>query len=102
MFIARWQIDAKFGHKDQAIEQLRKWEKTVGKKAGLPGEFQYLTGSVGALEARVEANLEVASLAELENFFAAIAKVPEQKKWAEALEPHVVSGTSRWEILRVL
>jgi len=34
MFVARWHIDAGFGHKQTVIDLLRKWEREVGTKAG--------------------------------------------------------------------
>ena len=42
------------------------------------------------------------SLAELERFFETIATIPEHATWGKKLEPFVVSGTSRWSILRVV
>lgn len=63
---------------------------------------RYLTGSIGARESTVGMNLEVESLAELEKAFEAISKLPSHKEWGRKLEPLVVSGTSRWEIFRVL
>ncbi len=103
MFIARWQIDARFGHKSSVIALMRKWEAEVGSQVGLPEmEFGLLTGSIGAREATVEASHKVASLAQLEGFFSRIGEVPAHAAWGKELEPFVVSGTSRWEILRVL
>ncbi len=102
MFITRWQIDARFGHKDKVIELLRNWDRDIGSQAGLQNNIQYLSGSIGAREATVENNVTVTSLAELEAGFAAIGQSDAHKKWGEALEPHVVSGTSHWQILRVL
>jgi len=52
MFVARWQIDARFGHKETVIDLLRKWEREVGTKAGTDRmAFKILTGSIGAREA---------------------------------------------------
>src|SRR6266481_8288460 len=73
MFVARWQIDARFGHKQTVIDLLRKWEREVGTKAGTDKmAFKILTGSIGAREATVEANHAVESIAQLEQFFTAI------------------------------
>jgi hypothetical protein len=103
MFIARWQIDARFGHKQQAIELMKEWERDIGSKAGIDMKRSVIsTGSIGALEATIENNIAVESLAELEAFFAAIAKIPAHAEWGTKLEPHVVSGTSRWSIFRVV
>lgn len=103
MFIARWQIDARFGHKQDAIDLMREWEREIGSKAGIDMTRSVIqTGSIGALEATIENNISVDSLAELEAFFAKIAKIPAHAEWGKRLEPHVVSGTSRWSIFRVV
>lgn len=103
MFIARWQIDARFGHKQQAIELMKEWERDIGSKAGIDMTRSVIsTGSIGALEATIENNIAVESLAELETFFEAIAKIPAHAEWGKKLEPYVVSGTSRWSIFRVV
>jgi len=103
MLIARWQIDARFGHKQKVIELMHYWLKEIGSKAGTGKmDVKLLTGSIGAREATLEVNHSVASLAELEQFFAAIGKNEAHAKWGKDLEPYVVSGSARWEIYRVL
>ena len=83
MLIARWQIDARFGHKQTVVDLLRKWEREVGTKAGTDKmDFKILTGSIGAREATVEANHTVESIAQLEQFFAAIGKIEaHRERW---------------------
>ena len=103
MLIARWQIDARFGHKQAVIDLLRKWEREVGAKAGVGDHnFKMLTGSVGAREATVETNHSIESLTELERFFEAIGKMDAHKQWGKDMEPLVVSGSAHWQIYRVL
>ena len=103
MFVARWQIDARFGQKAAAIESMRRWEREIGPQAGLAEmEFMLLTGSIGAREATIEASHKVESLARLEQFFEQIGKIEAHHAWGKELEPLVVSGTSRWEIFRQL
>jgi hypothetical protein len=103
MFVARWQIDARFGHKQTAIDLLRRWERDVGRQAGTDKmDFKILTGSIGVRESTIEANHAVGSLAQLESFFAAIGKIEAHKQWGEDLEPYVVSGSPCWTIYRVL
>jgi hypothetical protein len=103
MLIARWQIDARFGHKQNVIDLLRRWERDIGSKAGTGKmDFRLLTGSVGAREATVETNHTVESLAQLESFFEALGKIDAHKQWGKDLEPYVVSGSSAWNIYRVL
>jgi hypothetical protein len=103
MFSARWQIDAKFGHKQTVLEMMRQWERDIGSKAGIEDlQFQIMTGSIGAREATIETHHQVESLARLEEFFAKIAKIDAHAKWGKDMEPHVVSGTSLWQIFRVV
>ena len=76
MFSARWQIDAKFGHKQTVLELLKKWEREIGSQVGIADlKFQIMTGSIGAREATVESHHQVESLAQLEAFFAKIGKI---------------------------
>ena len=103
MMIARWQIDARFGHKQEVIARLRTWARDIAPQAGLNVEKGWLlSASVGALEATVEHNWEVADLAELDRAWAKLATLADHAQWGKDLEPYVVSGTSRWTIFRVL
>jgi len=103
MFSARWQIDAKFGHKQTVLELMRKWERDIGSKVGVEDlNFRIMTGSIGAHEATIETHHEVESLAKLEEFFAKIGKIDAHAKWGKEMEPYVVSGTSLWNIFRIV
>ncbi|MEJ6781929.1 hypothetical protein [Aminobacter sp. Piv2-1] len=103
MFVARWKIDARFGHKQSAIDLLRQWEREIGPQAGTDKmTMQILTGSVGAKEATIEVNHQVASLAQLEEMFAKVSKIDAHAQWGKKLEPLVVSGSSYWNIYRVV
>jgi hypothetical protein len=49
MMIARWQIDARFGHKQTVIDMLRTWAKDIAPQIGwTPEKGRMLTGSIGA------------------------------------------------------
>ncbi|WP_296745501.1 hypothetical protein [Mesorhizobium sp.] len=103
MFSARWQIDAKFGHKQTVLDMMRQWERDIGAQVGLANfKFQIMTGSIGAREATVESHMQVETLAQLEEFFAKIGKLDAHAKWGKEMEPYVVSGTSFWQIFRVV
>ena len=101
MLIARWQIDARFGRKQKVMDALARWTREIAPKVGLL-KGQMLTGSIGALEATVEHNWEVADLAELERAWAQLPAIDAHKQWSADLEPDVVSGTARWTIWRVV
>lgn len=103
MFIARWQIDARFGHKQAVIDLMRRWEREVGRQAGTDKmDIKILSGSVGAREATMEVNHSIESLAMLEDFYARIGKIDAHRQWGNDMEPHVVSGSSFWNIYRVV
>ncbi|MGE8364776.1 hypothetical protein [Cupriavidus sp.] len=101
MLIARWQIDARFGHKQEVIERLQAWAREIAPQAGLV-TGRLLTGSIGALEATVVHDWEVNDLGELDRAWGRLASIPAHAQWSKDLEPFVVSGTARWEIYRVL
>jgi len=101
MLIARWQIDARFGHKQQVIDMLQRWAREIAPQAGMT-TGRLLTGSIGALEATIVHDWEVADLAELDRAWAKLATIPEHAAWGKELEPYVVSGTARWEVYRVI
>ena len=101
MLIAKWQIDARFGHKQHAIEQLQAWSRDIAPLVGLT-RGRLLTGSIGAREATIVHEWEVADLGELDRAWAKLATLPAHVQWGKSLEPDIVSGTARWEILRVI
>ena len=61
-----------------------------------------LTVSIGALEATVMHEWEVENLTEIEKVWSKLATHPDHQQWGRELEPYVVSGTSRWQVYRVL
>ena len=103
MMIARWCINAKFGYKQNVIDLMQSWLREIGPQVGITAEkTRLLTGSIGALEATIQTEHLVEDLGELSRMWDKLASIPAHKQWSKDLEPHVVSGTSRWEIYRVL
>ena len=103
MMIARWQIDARFGHKQTVIQSLGKWFDDIGSQIGWTSDrVRILTGSVGAPEATVVSEIQISDLSELDDSWDRLASIDAHGQWSKDLEPHVVSGTARWEILRVI
>ncbi|HVL55517.1 MAG TPA: hypothetical protein VM491_03370 [Burkholderiaceae bacterium] len=101
--IARWQIDARFGHKQKVIEMLQKWNSEIGSQLGVGAEkSRIVTGSIGAAEATIEQEWQVPDLAELERAWAKLGSLAAHAQWGRELEPYVVSGSSRWTIYRVI
>jgi hypothetical protein len=103
MMVARWSIDAKFGYKQNVIDLMQRWLREIGPQVGFGADkARLLTGSIGALEATIQTEHLVSDLGELNEVWEKLATIPAHKQWSKDLEPHVVSGTNRWEIYRVL
>lgn len=103
MMLARWSINARFGYKQNVIDAMQRWLREIAPQVGIAVErTRLLTGSIGALEATVQSEHMVENLAELEKAWDKLATLDAHKQWGKELEPYVVSGTSRWEILRLL
>lgn len=103
MMIARWCINAKFGYKQNVIDLMQRWVAEIAPQAGFSaGKMRLLTGSVGALESTLEMEHVINDLGELDRAWDKLAQIEAHKQWGKELEPYVVSGTSRWEVYRVL
>ncbi len=103
MFVARWQIDPRFGYEENVIDLLRKWQREIGSKAGTDRmDFKILTGSIGAREATVEANHTIENMDQLDRFFESIGKIDAYRQWGKDLEPYVVSGSALWNVFRLV
>ena len=101
--VARWNIDAKFGYKQNVIDLMERWLREIGPQVGFTADrARLLTGSIGALEATIQTEHLVKDLNELNQAWEKLATIPEHKQWSKDLEPYVVSGTNRWEIYRLL
>tara|TARA_B110000238_G_C16060724_1_gene410348 strand:- start:752 stop:1063 length:312 start_codon:yes stop_codon:yes gene_type:complete len=102
MIVACWSIDAKFGHKSDLIDSLSKWQNSFGTQIGWKGKCRILTGSIGALESTVISEITLDNLSELNESWDKLAKLNEHKKWSVELEPHVVSGSMKWEVFHIV
>lgn len=101
MILARWSIDARFGHKQTVIDSMMQWQKEIGSTIGW-SNLRLITGSVGARESTVQSEVVLTDLAELSACWDKLAKIEAHKQWSKDLEPYIVSGTPRWEIFRIL
>jgi len=102
MMIARWHIDARFGHKQAVIDLMRQWWREIAPQIGWTvDQVRILTGALGAKESAIEVEVILTDLAALNAAWARLAEASGQAEWAEALEPHIVSGTPAWTVHRV-
>jgi len=103
MMIARWSIDAKFGHKPEVLESMNKWFDEFGSQIGwTKDKCRILVGSVGALESQIVTEITIKDLSELDDSWRKLGTLDGHKEWSKNLEPHIVSGTQKWEILRIV
>jgi hypothetical protein len=72
MLHARWQIDGRFGRKQDVIERLQAWARDIAPLVRLR-DGHLLTGSIGALEATLEHAQLIVSLADLEQAWPKLA-----------------------------
>lgn len=101
MIIARWYCNARFGKKPELIDHIRNWWETIGKEIGQT-DYVIYTGSIGAEESLVTVDVKAASLAELNEQWDKLADREDHKAFGSEIEPLLVSGTTRWEVLRMV
>ncbi len=103
MMIARWHIDARFGHKQDIIDSLKKWKAEIGTQIGWTADrTRIATGSIGAFESTVELDVQIEDLAELSASWAKLGTIEAHKKWSKDIEPYIVSGTTHWQVFRLV
>jgi hypothetical protein len=103
MMLARWQFQARFGHKNEAIKLLKQWNEQIGAQTDIDVTgSRILTGSVGASEALVEMEIEIEGLDDLQKFFDKIAAISMHQDWGKRMGDVVVSGSTRWEVFRIV
>lgn len=103
MMIARWTCEAKFGFKNEALALHKEWQEQIGSQTDIDvSKTRTLTGSVGAKEAIIQDEMEVANLAELDAFFDKIASIQMHADWGKKFSEVIVSGSTYWEVYRVV
>jgi len=103
MMIARWHIDARFGHKQAALALMRRWWREIAPQIGWSADqVRIASGAVGAKESDIEVEVAIADLAALDDAWTRLAEAEGQEAWAAELESHIVSGTPRWTVHRVV
>jgi len=103
MMIARWQLDARFGHKNEVINLLKNWNEEFGTKIGWTADkTRITTGSIGVAESRVVSEIQIKDLAELSDAFEKLNGLDGHAEWGKRMEPLIVSGSTCWEIHRVI
>ena len=100
---ARWHVLAQFGHKQEAISLLKEWRDQIGSQTNIDATgMRMITGSVGANEALIEMEFEIADLDALQQFYDKIGSITMHADWGKKMGEVVVSGSTRWEVFRVV
>lgn len=95
---ARWCIDIRYGVKVEAVELLQEWVRDIGSKAGLNRfNTQINSGSLGIPESRLEMEIALDSLAELDAFRANIP-ADLHKAWSQRAQHYIVDGSPSWQV----
>jgi len=103
MLIARWSCEAKFGMKGEALALLKEWQEQIGAQVGMEAKrLRTITGSVGAKEALIEDEFEIDNLTQLDEFFSKIARVKMHADWGKKMSEVIVSGSTKWDVYRVV
>jgi len=103
MIIARWIVEARFGHKQEAIGLMRLWWREIAPQIGWSSDqVRLLSASIGTSEAAIEVEIALGTLADLDTGWSKLASLDAQLEWAKELERHVVSGSPRWIVHRVV
>ncbi len=103
MMIARWHIDARFGHRQTVIDSMKTWSRDIAGQIGwTKDKLRIASGSIGALESTIEVDVLVQDLSELNASWNKLGSIPAHKEWSKQIEPHIVSGTPRWEVFRIV
>ena len=101
--VARWQFTAKFGRKKEALDLIKEWNSEIGSQTNIDmSKSRIITGSVGTSEGLVENEMEIDDLKALDDFFAKIASIQMHSEWGPKMGEVIVSGSTRWEIFRVV
>lgn len=103
MMIARWQFEAKFGYKQDAINLITKWYNEIGSQIGWPlDKVRIITGSVGASESIVECEIEIEEMKSIDESWIKLATIEKHKTWGKQFEKYIVSGSTKWQFYRVV
>ncbi|KAK9844342.1 hypothetical protein WJX74_001025 [Apatococcus lobatus] len=97
---ARWSLDCRYGRKGDAQALMQEWVRDVGSQAGLTRfNARISSGAVGVPESRLELEIELDGLAELDDFWSRIPAVG-HKAWSERASHVIVDASPRWDVLR--
>ena len=103
MLLCQWHLDIVYGHQADALAILRAWgvEKAASSEFRRARATRLMVGHVGVSPSLVVDEYTFDSLGDFE---AALGDMgaPQFRRHSDALAPHVVPGSQRWEVYRVV
>jgi len=97
MYVARWRFTARFGHRDEVLKLLSKWEIDVGHRIGWR-QVRVLAGGIGVPDTEVELEVKIDGLDELQAAWTDMGRVPYHADYQKQLAELIVPGTDRWTV----
>ena len=96
--VARWVLRAKFGRKLRVCSLLHEWLDDIASHAGAePSKARVLAGAIGEDETRIELELGLWSMSELEHIIASLDR-SSHSAWSQRLE-HEIEGSPCWVVM---
>ncbi|AKT39332.1 hypothetical protein [Chondromyces crocatus] len=103
MYIARWHFTAREGQTNACITHLRKWAIDVGDRIGWkPSAIRFIQGAIGEGEGRIELEVQLDSLSDLEGAWSDMKGVPYHAQHQRELEGLLVPGSVHWTVHRIV
>jgi hypothetical protein len=103
MFVCQWHLDVLYGKQGAAVAVMRAWgeDKFAHSEFRRARGARLLTGFVGDSASHIIDEYLFDSLADFETALAGMS-VPLFQRHSEALAPHIVPGSQRWVVYRVV
>ena len=103
MFVAAWNIDLNYGSREDVLRIVKEFDAR-SREIWKSKRSRILWGSIGVPESRLVLEREFETLADLEASWDGLRKLgPEAfREMIEKMKPHIVPGSPRWEVYRVI
>jgi hypothetical protein len=103
VFICQWHLDIPYGRQGEVLRIMKAWgtEKLTSSEFRRAKSSRLLVGHVGVSASHIVDEYEFESLADFEAALAGMA-APVFRRHSDALAPHIVPGSQKWLVYRVV
>ncbi|MBL8016647.1 MAG: hypothetical protein JNK43_05200 [Ignavibacteria bacterium] len=103
MYLCQWSFDVVFGKQSEVMKIIREWgaEKMKSSAFSRSTGGRVYCGYAGRSASHIVDEYVFESLADFEEALAGMSQ-PQFKKFAEQISEHIVAGTQKWEIFKIL